>query len=70
MAHPNGGIHQDHDYAFRDLLLGIGRRAFSVPPSRASLRLLSREISAFNPKRTSDVFSSTFVRAEALSKSS
>ena len=70
MAHPNRRIHQDHDYAFGDLRLGIGRRAFSVPPNRASLRLLSRAIKASNPKRTSDVFSSIFVRAEALSKSS
>ena len=70
VGHPDGRIHENHDYVFLDLLLGIERRPFSVPPSRASLRLLSGAIKVFSPIRTSDVFSSILVKAEALSKSS
>jgi hypothetical protein len=70
MRHPDRSVHENHSYIFLDLLLGIERRAFSVPPSRASLRLLSRAINALSPSRTSEVFSSILVRAEALSKSS
>ena len=70
VGHPDRSIHENHDYVFLDLLLGIERRSFSVPPSRASLRLLSSAIKALSPIRTSDVFSSILVRAEALSKSS
>ena len=41
MGYPNRSIDEDHSYLLAGLLLGMGRSDFSVPPSLASLLLLS-----------------------------
>jgi len=41
MGYPNRSINEHHGYLLAGFLLGIGRSDFSVPPSLASLLLLS-----------------------------
>ncbi len=66
MVNPNRSINHNHGYYTDGLRRGIGWRSFSVPPSFASLLLLSRAISASNPSRTKEVFSLTPVKYDAL----
>lgn len=66
VRHPYRGIGNDHVYFLADLLRGIGCRSLSVPPSSASLLLLSRAIKASKPSLTREVFSLTPVNSEAL----
>ena len=54
-------------YPGPERLRGTGLRSGSLPPSRASLRALSRSINAFNASRTSADFSFTPVKASAFS---
>jgi len=67
VGNPNGGINDDHGRDYADLRLRMGRRSFSVPPSRARRLLLSRAISASSPRRTNRVFSFRPVSCDALS---
>ena len=68
VGNPNRSIDKDHIWPYAGLRLGMGRRFFSVPPSLASLLLLSRAIKASKPSRTKDVFSLTPVSRDAFSK--
>jgi hypothetical protein len=67
MVHPDRCVHQDHDPPCRRRW--IGPSFFSVPPSAASLRLLSRAMMDSRPRRTKDVFSLIPVRREARANS-
>src|SRR3990167_3731178 len=55
---PDRGVHQDHA-GLPERRLRTGRSCFSVPPSAAKRRALSRDIKASGPRRTSEVFSLT-----------
>src|SRR5271165_2048075 len=68
VVNPDRGVNQNHLVA--DFLRGIGLNLGSVPPSRASLRALSRSIRAFSASRTRAVFSLRPVHACALTRSS
>jgi hypothetical protein len=68
MINPNRGIDKDHGDQTAGLLRGMGRSFFSVPPSLASRRLLSRAISASNPRLTRAVFSLIPVTWDAFFK--
>ena len=66
MIDPDGSIYEDHSYA-ELLRLGVSCNSFSVPPRRARRLALSLATSAFNPRRTSVVFSLTPVNSAAFS---
>ena len=68
MIDPNRGINKDHGDQAAGLLRGMGRSFFSVPPSMASRRLLSRAINASNPRLTRAVFSLIPVSWDAFFK--
>ena len=67
VVNPNRSVNNNHDYILADLRLGMVFNPFSVPPSLASLLLLSREIKASRPRRTKVVFSEIPVSREAFS---
>src|SRR3990172_3810219 len=67
MKYPNRGVHKNHCYFSAGLLRGIISNSFSVPPSFASLLLLSLAINASSPSLTRVVFSLMPVNSEALS---
>src|SRR3989337_350220 len=67
---PHRGVHQCH-FELAELperRLRTERSRFSVPPSSAKRRALSREIKASSPRRTSEVFSLTPVSLAAWRK--
>ncbi len=68
MFDPDRGVYQDHA-AFLERRRRIGSRLFSVPPSSARRRALSRAIRASSPSRTRAVFSSTPASLAALRSS-
>jgi hypothetical protein len=66
MIDPNRGIDENHGDQAVGRLRGMGRSFFSVPPSLASRRLLSRAINASSPRRTRAVFSLIPVSCDAF----
>lgn len=69
VSDPYRSVDKDHTYLFAILRRGIGFNFISVPPSSASLLLLSLAINASRPSRTSEVFSLIPVNSDALSSS-
>src|SRR4030042_3861274 len=63
---PDRCINENHERYGEDLLLGMGFRALSDPPSLASRLPLSRAISDSSPSLTSCVFSLIPVSSEAF----